>query len=108
VLGTIAVAAFIYPVFVHWAWGNALWSTMKARRFWPYAGFVDFAGSTVVHGTGAWVALAACLLIGPRRGRFDDANGKPVRIQGHSPVLATAGAFSPVRWLDRLQWRLDA
>lgn len=90
VLGSIVIAALIYPMFVHWAWGNALVDNDSA--FLANMGFVDFAGSTVVHGTGAWVALAACLLIGARKGRFDE-NGKPVRIQGHSPVLATAGAF---------------
>lgn len=90
VLGSIVIAAFIYPVFVHWAWGSALVENDSA--FLAHMGFVDFAGSTVVHGTGAWVALAACLLIGPRKGRFDE-NGKAIRIQGHSPVLATAGAF---------------
>ena len=89
VLGSVVIAAFIYPVFVHWAWGNALIDDGSA--FLANMGFVDFAGSTVVHGTGAWVALAACMLIGPRKGRFDEA-GRPVRIQGHSPVLATAGA----------------
>lgn len=90
VLGSIVIAALIYPMFVHWAWGNALVENDSA--FLATMGFVDFAGSTVVHGTGAWVALAACLLIGARNGRFDK-NGNPVRIQGHSPVLATAGAF---------------
>jgi ammonium transporter, Amt family len=90
VLGSIVIAAFIYPIFVHWAWGSALVENDSA--FLADMGFVDFAGSTVVHGTGAWVALAACLLIGPRKGRFDQ-DGKPVRIHGHSPVLATAGAF---------------
>ncbi|MEO0385591.1 MAG: ammonium transporter [Pseudomonadota bacterium] len=89
VLGSIVIAALIYPVFVHWAWGTALVENDSA--FLATMGFVDFAGSTVVHGTGAWVALAACLIIGARKGRFD-ANGKPRRIQGHSPVLATSGA----------------
>ena len=90
VLGSIVIAAFIYPVFVHWAWGTALVENDSA--FLANMGFVDFAGSTVVHGTGAWVALAACILIGARKGRFDE-NGRPIRIQGHSPVLATSGAF---------------
>lgn len=90
VLGSIVIAALIYPMFVHWAWGNALVDNGSA--FLANMGFVDFAGSTVVHGTGAWVALAACLMIGARKGKFD-ADGKPIRIQGHSPVLATAGAF---------------
>ncbi|SOC19963.1 ammonium transporter, Amt family [Stappia indica] len=87
---SVFIAGLVYPVFVHWAWGNALGENSGA--FLANAGFVDFAGSTVVHGTGAWIALAACLVIGPRIGRFD-AQGRAVRFQGHSPVLATAGAL---------------
>lgn len=90
VITSIVVAIVIYPVFVQWAWGNALGANPGA--FLANLGFVDFAGSTVVHATGAWVALAACLILGPRFGRFDE-NGKPVRMSGQSPVLATAGAF---------------
>ncbi|MCF3640068.1 ammonium transporter [Rhizobium sp. TRM95111] len=90
VWGSIFLSAIIYPVFVHWAWGSALGAS--AGSFLGNLGFVDFAGSTVVHGTGAWVSLAACMVIGPRIGRFD-ANGRPVRMSGHSPVLATTGAL---------------
>ncbi|WP_349369447.1 ammonium transporter [Salinarimonas sp.] len=90
VVCTLVLAALIYPVFVHWTWGAALYPAPGA---WLGAlGFVDFAGSTVVHATGAWVALAACIVLGPRAGRFD-ANGAPVRIAGHSPVLCAAGAL---------------
>lgn len=87
---SLFTAAIIYPVFTHWAWGNAL--VENSTAFLAQNGFVDFAGSTVVHGTGGWIALAACLLIGPRQGRYDH-NGLPMRIQGHSSVLATAGAL---------------
>ncbi len=90
VIGSIVMAGLIYPVFAHWAWGSALGPS--AGAFLANMGFVDFAGSTVVHASGAWVALAACLVLGPRIGRFG-ADGKPVRIAGHSPVLATAGAL---------------
>jgi Amt family ammonium transporter len=90
VWGTLMMSGIIYPVFAHWAWGGALGPNSWA--FLSDLGFVDFAGSTVVHGTGAWVSLAACLVIGPRIGRFD-ADGKPVRMSGHSPVLATTGAL---------------
>ncbi|MGJ3265050.1 MAG: ammonium transporter [Salinarimonas sp.] len=86
----LVTAAVIYPVFVHWTWGNA---RSPASGAWlADLGFVDFAGATVVHATGAWVALAACLVLGPRAGRFDAA-GRPVRIAGHSPVLSAAGAL---------------
>jgi len=87
---SVLTAGLIYPVFAHWAWGTALFS--DATAFLGSAGFVDFAGSTVVHGTGAWIAFAACVLLGPRIGRFG-ADGRPYRIQGHSSVLATAGAL---------------
>ncbi|MBD8892971.1 ammonium transporter [Labrenzia suaedae] len=87
---SLFTAAVIYPVFTHWAWGSAL--IENTSSFLANQGFVDFAGSTVVHGTGGWIALAACLLIGPRQGRYDH-NGLPMRIQGHSSVLATAGAL---------------
>jgi len=87
---SVLTAGLIYPMFAHWAWGTALYS--DAVAYLGNAGFVDFAGSTVVHGTGAWIALAACVLLGPRIGRFG-ADGRPFRIQGHSAVLATAGAL---------------
>ncbi|MFZ2102888.1 MAG: ammonium transporter, partial [Oricola sp.] len=83
-------AALIYPAFVHWAWGTARGHNPGA--WLTNLGFVDFAGSTVVHATGAWIALAACVVLGARLGRFDE-NGKPVRFTGHSPVLTAAGTL---------------
>mgnify|MGYP000267600410 CR=1 FL=1 len=88
--GSLFLSGFIYPVWVHWSWGAALGENPGA--FLGNAGFVDFAGSTAVHATGGWVSLAACLIIGAREGRFDE-NGNPVRMTGHSPVLATTGAL---------------
>lgn len=90
VLGSLALSGFIYPVFVHWVWGAALGPNPGA--FLGNLGFVDFAGSTVVHATGGWISLAACMVIGPRIGRFD-ASGRPVRMGGHSPVLSTTGGL---------------
>jgi Amt family ammonium transporter len=90
VWGSLVMSGLIYPIFLHWAWGAAL--NKGGWTFLADLGFVDFAGSTVVHSTGAWVSLAACMVIGPRIGRFD-AQGKPVRMSGHSPVLATTGAL---------------
>lgn len=94
---TVLTAGLIYPVFARWAWGGVLFP--DAEAFLADKGFVDFAGSTVVHATGAWIALAACIFLGPRVGRFDN-DGRPCRIQGHSSVLATAGALALfVGWL---------
>lgn len=89
-IGSIVIGALIYPVFVHWAWGSALGE--NAGAFLANMGFVDFAGSTVVHATGGWLTLAACLMLGARSGRFDE-NGNPVRVSGHSTVLAAGGAL---------------
>ncbi|MEE2951694.1 MAG: EAL domain-containing protein [Pseudomonadota bacterium] len=90
VIASVVVGALIYPVFAHWAWGNVL--DPSASAFLANRHFVDFAGSTVVHATGAWVSLAGCLVLGPRIGRFG-ADGRPNRIAGHSTVIATAGTL---------------
>ncbi|MGE0776455.1 MAG: ammonium transporter [Sphingomonadaceae bacterium] len=87
---TIVIAAVIYPIAGHWVWGGLLADTGQG---WLEArGFIDFAGSTVVHVIGGVAALAAILALGPRIGRFTK-DGQPVRIQGHSPVLTVAGVI---------------
>lgn len=86
----LMISVIIYPVYGHWAWGNLLNPTNTA--WLADIGFIDFAGSTVVHATGAWVALVAVWMIGPRRDRYDE-NGNPRTIHGHSMVLATSGAI---------------
>jgi ammonium transporter, Amt family len=81
------VSAIIYPISGHWIWG-AGWLADK--------GFWDFAGSTVVHSCGGWLALAGALVLGPRLGKFDSA-GNPKAIPGHNLVLVTLGVF--ILWL---------
>ncbi len=86
---TVVIALLVYPVFGHWVWGGAL----GGQSGWlAELGFVDFAGSTVVHSVGAWAALAAVLAVGPRLGRYA-SDGTSIRMQGHSALLATVGAF---------------
>lgn len=63
-----AIATVIYPVAAHWVWGGAI--DGSASGWLAQRGFVDFAGSTVVHAVGGTVAIVACLIIGPRRDRF--------------------------------------
>lgn len=67
------IAGLIYPVSVNLAWGGQL--IQNGLGFLAERGFYDFAGSTVVHSTGGWVALALIVIVGPRLGRFD-RNGK--------------------------------
>lgn len=86
---SLITSAFIYPVFGHWAWGSFFYGGTQG---WLEAlGFIDFAGSTVVHSVGGWVALAGIIVIGPRLGKFE--NGKPRRIQPHSLPLVYLGIF---------------
>lgn len=84
------VALLIYPVFGHWAWGSLLLGDQSGVL--ERLGFIDFAGSTVVHSTGAWVALAAVIVVGPRIGRFAE-DGSPIRLNGHSALLASFGGL---------------
>ncbi len=80
----ILVSGVIYPLFGHWAWNDAGWLKQL--------GFVDFAGSTVVHTVGALVSLATLILIGSRQGRFD-SSGKVNKIQGTNLPFAVLGAL---------------
>ena len=78
----------IYPVIGHWAWAGLLEG--KPIGWLGKLGFIDFAGSTVVHSVGGWVALAAIIIIGPRAGRFDAAGGK---IQGNNLPFSVLGVI---------------
>ena len=84
---TIFITGFIYPVVGHWIWGGGWLSGL---------GMVDFAGSTVVHSTGGWLALAGAIVLGARVGKYD-ANGNPRPIPGHNLPLAALGVF--ILWL---------
>jgi ammonium transporter len=89
------VAAVSYPVFGHWAWGDAAVTGIADSDGWlRELGFIDFAGSTVVHSVGGWVALAAIIILGPRIGRFGPG-ASPIRAD-YLP-LTTLGVF--VLWV---------
>ncbi len=85
---TILLTGFIYPIQASWEWGGG-W--LDSRY-----GFSDFAGSTLVHATGGWAALAGALALGPRRGKYGP-NGQINTIRGSSLPLATLGVF--ILWL---------
>ena len=88
IAGLLAVG--IYPVFGHWAW-NGL-ETGEMTGWLGSRGFVDFAGSTVVHSVGGWLALAALLVIGPRAGRFPQ-NGPPREITAFNLPMSILGVM---------------
>lgn len=87
-LFSIVITGLIYPVFGSWAWG----SLFNGEGWLEGLGFIDFAGSTVVHSVGGWAALAGALVVGARVGKYDDG-GKPRHIPGHSLPLAALGVF---------------
>lgn len=81
---SLVIAAVIYPLVGHWIWNGDGWLAQR--------GFIDFAGSTVVHSAGAWLALAGIIVLGPRYGRFT-ADGKVNPLLGHDLLLTTLGVF---------------
>jgi len=87
----VAFAALIYPLIAHWSWGGGLLSTIGS-------GVQDFAGSSVVHLTGATAGLAALLLLGPRKGKYG-RDGRSRVIPGHSmPIFGLGVLILWVGW----------
>jgi ammonium transporter, Amt family len=85
------ISLVIYPIFGGWAWGSLLLGDAGAGWL-EKLGFCDFAGSTVVHSVGGWLALAGAIVLGPRLGKYGP-DGKPKAIMGHSIPLAALGVF---------------
>ena len=95
-LYSICVTGFIYPVIGHWAWGPDGWlaNMGSAGNFFPSLGmgFHDFAGSTVVHTIGGFIALAGAIVLGPRLGRkFKRDGGQPML--PHDLTIAVSGGL---------------
>jgi Amt family ammonium transporter len=89
---SICISAIIYPIFGSWAWGGLF----KGGGWLEKLGFIDFAGSTVVHSVGGWAALAGAIVLGPRLGKYGkDGSVRP--ILGHNLPLAALGVF--ILWL---------
>ena len=89
---SLFVSAIIYPIFGSWAWGGLF----HGGGWLENLGFIDFAGSTVVHSVGGWTALAGAIVLGPRLGKYGkDGSIKP--ILGHNIPLAALGVF--ILWL---------
>ena len=102
VVFSLVLTAFIYPIAGSWQW-NGGWLSE--------AGFIDFAGSSIVHSVGAWAGLVGAYLLGPRIGKY--VNGKAQAMPGHNMAIATLGAlilwigwygFNPGSQLAMDQW----
>ena len=102
---TILATGFIYPLVGHWAWSSSYLANMQEKEsqlliasgaerhtgWLSDIGFIDFAGSTIVHSVGGWIALSAVLILGPRIGKYSEANkGK---FTGSSFPLAVLGTL---------------
>ncbi len=83
---TILLTSVIYPLQASWKWGGGFLDAM---------GFLDFAGSTVVHSVGGWAALTGAIILGPRIGKYKDGRVNPM--PGSNLALATLGTF--ILWL---------
>ena len=86
VVFAIILTGFIYPVAGSWKWNGGFLDSM---------GFIDFAGSSIVHSVGAWAGLIGAMLLGPRIGKYVD--GKPKAMPGHNMAIATLGAL--ILWI---------
>ena len=86
----IVISIFLYPIFGHWVWGESGWLSKM--------GFIDFAGSTVVHALGGWCSLAILVQLGARKDRFTKTkDGKSNAIAGSSLPVASFGCF--ILWM---------
>lgn len=79
---SLVITLIIYPVSGHWTWGGGWLSEL---------GFIDFAGSTIVHSVGGWIGLAGAAVLGPRLGKY--VNGKAKAIPGHNLAYGALGVF---------------
>ena len=103
IASAVFVVAFIYPIYGGWVWGSLEGTT---SGWLNKLGFIDFAGSSVVHSVGGWCALAGIVVLGPRLGRFGRRRGgknaaaAPIeirRLPGHNLPLVALGGF--ILWL---------
>lgn len=91
-VGAIIICGLIYPVYGSWVWG----SLYEGSGWLAKLGFIDFAGSTVVHSVGGWIALAGIMVLGPRLGRYDEQRRSRL-IAGHNLNSVALGGF--ILWL---------
>ena len=87
---SLLVSLIIYPIEGKWCWGGL--AGAASEGWLGKLGFIDFAGSTVVHSCGGWIALAGAIMLGPRLGKYS-ADGRPHIMPGHNLVIATLGVF---------------
>src|SRR5204863_4837258 len=90
-ISSLLMGGFTYPLFANWAWGGG-WLATLGSNYGLGHGYVDFAGSGVVHAVGGISALGMGILIGPRIGKFT-RDGKPNAMPGHDITMVLLGCF---------------
>jgi Amt family ammonium transporter len=91
ILCELLMGAIIYPVFGCWVWGGG-WLSQVGNTMHLGHGYVDFAGSTVVHAVGGSAAMALAIILGPRLGKYGP-DGKPRAFPAHNLVFVVTGTF---------------
>ena len=91
ILCELFIGAILYPIFGCWVWGGG-WMSQWGTTLGLGHGYVDFAGSTVVHAVGGFCAMALAIILGPRLGKYD-AHGKPRAFPAHNIVFVVTGTF---------------
>ena len=91
---SVLISVIVYPISGHWTWGGGWLSTLEIGTY--TGGFHDFAGSTIVHSVGGWMALVGAWILGPRVGKFSK-DGKAHAIPGHNLTIAALGVF--ILWM---------
>lgn len=92
---TIFISVLVYPVSGHWTWGGGWLMNGETGSFMMKTfgtTFHDFAGSTIVHSVGGWIALVGAAILGPRIGKYSK-DGKSRAIPGHNLTIAALGVF---------------
>jgi len=85
------MGAILYPIFGNWVWGGG-WMSQLGNSMGMAHGYVDFAGSTVVHAVGGFAAMALAIVLGPRIGKYGP-DGKPRAFPAHNLVFVVIGTF---------------
>lgn len=93
----LIVAGVLYPIAGHWSWAGR-WGS-SGSGWLADLGFVDFAGSTVVHSVGGWAGLALVLIVGPRLGRFGHESGRRAIIPSNMPTATLGALLLFIGWL---------
>ena len=89
VIAAAVTGVLIYPIYGHWVWGG---NYISQPTFLERLGYMDYAGATVVHSTAGWIALAGTIVLGARKGRWDE-NGRPRRMGRSNIPFAALGTF---------------